>query len=261
MATRTELLARAVADADTATVLTGAGVSTASGIPDFRSNDGIWDRYDRDQFDIGRFEDDPGGFWADWLAARGKLFPADPDPNPAHESLADLVGAGAVDTLITQNTDGLHQAAGVPGREVVELHGSGDRVVCSGTACRYRGPADPARERAERGERPPVCPQCGDALKPSSVLFGESLPEHAHLRAHAAAEDSDLFLVVGSSLTVEPAASLPETAVNRGATLAVVNLDRTALDGRASYVFNDRAEAVLPAVRDHLLGEDRARGE
>ena len=253
MTERTELLARAVTDADTVTVLTGAGASTASGIPDFRSEDGIWERYDRDQFDIHRFESDPGGFWADWLAARGELFPGDPDPNPAHASLADLVRAGAVDTLVTQNTDGLHQAAGAPDDDVVELHGSGDRVVCSGTACRYRGPADPARERAEAGERPPTCPQCGSALKPDSVLFGESLPEHAHLRAHAAAEGSDLFLVVGSSLTVEPAASLPETAADRGATLAVVNLEPTPLDGRASYVFQDRAEAVLPEVRDRVL--------
>ncbi|MEF8887749.1 MAG: Sir2 family NAD-dependent protein deacetylase [Haloarculaceae archaeon] len=256
MTARTELLARAVADAGAVTVLTGAGVSTASGIPDFRSEDGIWERYDRDQFDIHRFENDPGGFWRDWLAARGEVFPADPDPNPAHESLADLVRAGAVDTLVTQNTDGLHQAAGAPDDDVVELHGSGDRVVCSGAACRYRGPADPARERAEGGERPPACPQCGSALKPDSVLFGESLPEHAHLRAHAAAERSDLFLVVGSSLTVEPAASLPETAADRGATLAVVNLESTPLDGRASYVFQDRAEAVLPELRDHVLGGD-----
>lgn len=256
MTERTELLARAVADADAVTVLTGAGVSTASGIPDFRSDGGIWERYDRDQFDIHRFENDPGGFWADWLAARGEVFPADPDPNPAHESLADLVGAGAVDTLVTQNTDGLHQVAGAPDDDVVELHGSADRVVCSGTACRYRGPADPARERAEGGGHPPACPQCSSALKPGSVLFGESLPEHAHLRAHAAAERSDLFLVVGSSLTVEPAASLPETAVDRGATLAVVNLDPTPLDGRASYTFQDRAEVVLPEVRDHVLDGD-----
>ena len=256
MTERTELLARALADAEAVTVLTGAGVSTASGIPDFRSDEGIWKRYDRNQFDIHRFENDPGGFWADWLAARGELFPADPDPNPAHEGLADLVRAGAVDTLVTQNTDGLHQAAGAPDDDVVELHGSGDRVVCSGTACRYRGPADPARERAEGGEHPPACPQCGSPLKPDSVLFGESLPEHAHLRAHAAAEQSDLFLVVGSSLTVEPAASLPETAADRGATLAVVNLDPTPLDGRASYVLQDRAETVLPEVRDHVLDEE-----
>jgi len=256
MTERTELLARAVADAETVTVLTGAGVSTASGIPDFRSDGGIWERYDRDQFDIHRFENDPGGFWRDWLAARGEVFPADPDPNPAHGSLADLVRAGAVDTLVTQNTDGLHQTAGAPDDDVVELHGSGDRVVCSGTACRYRGPAGPARERAEAGECPPPCPQCGSALKPGSVLFGESLPEHAHLRAHAAAEDSDLFLVVGSSLSVEPAASLPETAADRGATLAVVNLDPTPLDGRASYVFQDRAEAVLPELRERVLGEE-----
>jgi NAD-dependent deacetylase len=254
MTERTELLARAVADADAVTVLTGAGVSTASGIPDFRSDDGIWERYDRDQFDIRRFEDDPGGFWNDWLAARGEVFPADPDPNPAHGSLADLVRAGAVDTLVTQNTDGLHQAAGAPDDAVVELHGSGDRVVCSGAACRYRGPADPARERAEGGERPPACPDCGSPLKPGSVLFGESLPEYAHLTAHAAAERSDLFLVVGSSLTVEPAASLPETAADRGATLAVVNLDPTPLDGRASYVFQNRAETLLPELRDRVLG-------
>jgi NAD-dependent deacetylase len=250
---RTELLARAVTDADSVVVLTGAGASTASGIPDFRSDGGVWERFDRDQFHIHRFEDDPGGFWADWLDARGEVFPADPDPNPAHGSLADLVNAGAVDTLLTQNTDGLHQAAGAPDDEVVELHGTGDRVVCTGTACRYRGPADPAHERAADGERPPTCPDCGRPLKPASILFGESLPEYAHLTAHAAAEGSDLFLVVGSSLTVEPAASLPETAADRGATLAVVNLDPTPLDGRAAYTFRDRAETVLPELRDRVL--------
>lgn len=238
--------AREIATADRTVALTGAGVSTESGIPDFRSEGGLWERYDPGDFHIRRFERDAADFWTEWLTLHEQAFGEDVEPNPAHEALASLESAGHMDAIITQNVDGLHQSAG--SEEIIRLHGSRGRVVCR--RCDREFDADPAVARARDGERPPRCEACDGILKPGSVLFGERLPEHALLRAHAHAEKSDVFLVVGSSLTVEPAASLPRTAVDTGATLIVVNLDPTPLADRAHYAFRDRAGAVLPQLRD-----------
>lgn len=147
---------------------------------------------------------------------------------------------------MTQNLDGLHQAAG--SQAVVELHGTHDRVICRG--CGRRSAAEGAIERARNGERPPRCDACAGGLKPDSVLFGEALPEHAHLRGHAYAEQSDVFLVGGSSLTVEPAASLPVTAVESGATLVVFNAEPTPHDDRAAFVSRADLARVLPPLAD-----------
>lgn len=247
-----QFAARAVRDADTVVAMTGAGVSTASGIPDFRSEDGLWAEHDPMDFHISRFETDPGGFWTDRVSVVADLFDDDVRPNAAHEALANLEHAGVLDAVITQNIDGLHQAAG--SEEVVEVHGNGERVVCRN--CSWRGNLESVRERVEAGEVPPQCERCDGVLKPDTVLFGEPLPEHALFRAHALAEKSDAFLVVGSSLTVEPAASLPKTAGDKGATLLVVNLDRTPLSGRAEYDFRADVTDVLPRLRDAILDGD-----
>jgi len=244
--------ARAVRDADTAVALTGAGVSTASGIPDFRSDDGLWAEHDPMDFHVSRFESDPEGFWADRMAVVEELFDDEVRPNPAHEALADLEHADYLDAVVTQNIDGLHQAAG--SEEVVEVHGNGERVVCRD--CSWRGGFQPVRERVEAGELPPQCERCGSVLKPDTVLFGEPLPEHALFRAHALAEQADAFLVVGSSLTVEPAASLPQTAGDNGEPLLIAILDRTPLSGRAEYDFRADVTDVLPRLRDVVLDGD-----
>lgn len=244
-------LARDIAAAGRVTALTGAGISTESGVPDFRDEDGIWERHDPEQFHIQRFDASPGDFWADWIDLYDEVFAEDVAPNAGHEALAELVRAGYVDTVVTQNADGLHQAAGTPDDDVIELHGSTREVVCRG--CHQRLDADPVRERARGGEIPPCCPDCDGVLKPGGVLFGEQLPEYAHLTAHASTEKSDAFLVVGSSLTVEPAATLPETAANHGATLAIINLEPTSLSDRADYTFRGEAGTVLPRLRDAVL--------
>lgn len=249
--TETELrfAVRAVQAADTLVAFTGAGVSTASGVPDFRGEEGLWAEHDPMDFHVSRFERDPGGFWTDRVAVVEELFGGDVRPNPAHEALADLEHAGRLDAVITQNVDGLHQAAGSD--EVIEVHGNGKRVVCRD--CSWRGDIQPVRERVEDGEVPPRCERCDGLLKPDTVLFGESLPDHALYRANTLAEEADAFLVAGSSLTVEPAASLPRTAGDTGATLLVVNLDRTPLSGVAEYDFRADVTDVVPRLRDAML--------
>ncbi len=237
-------LAEELREAESVVALTGAGVSTASGIPDFRSEDGIWSRYDPQTFHIDRFRTDPARFWRDRVELVEELFGDDIEPNAAHEALSRLESAGHLDTLITQNIDGLHAAAG--NEELIEIHGNGRRVVCTG--CGRRSDLDPVMERVRNGETPPTCDRCGDVFKPDVVLFGERLPEEALFRARSAARNADVFLAVGSSLTVEPAASLPRTAVDRGGTLCVLNLDRTEVSNRADYEFREDVTESLPRL-------------
>jgi NAD-dependent deacetylase len=235
--------ANAIGEAGSVVALTGAGISTASGIPDFRGDDGFWEAHDPSDFHLSRFERAPGEFWHDRLDLYERLHEADPEPNAAHEALADLERDGHLDALVTQNVDGLHQAAG--SEAVTEMHGSGERVVCRD--CGRRVPAEPVRERVRDGDCPPSC-ECGGVFKPDVVLFGEQLPEHALYRSHALAEESDVFLVAGSSLAVEPAASLPHTAVDTGATAIVVNLETTPLADRADHDFRLDVTDALPRL-------------
>lgn len=238
-------LASELRDTDTTVAMTGAGVSTASGIPDFRSEGGVWERHDPADFHFSRFERDPAGFWADRLELRETMYgDREVSPNAAHEALATLESAGEIDALVTQNTDDLHREAG--STEPIELHGNASRAVCR--ACGTRTDAASVRERVRNGELPPHC-ECGGVYKPDVVLFGESLPEGALLRAQALAERADVFFVAGSSLTVEPAASLPRTAADRGATVAIANLDRTPLADRAAYDLRADVTDVLPRLR------------
>lgn len=241
--------ADAIRDADTVVGMTGAGVSTASGIPDFRSDGGIWDQFDPMDFHVSRFEADPEGFWTQRVAMVEEVYGANVEPNAAHEALANLESVGHLDGLVTQNVDGLHQRAGH--EDVVEIHGNGDRVVCRD--CRTRYGADPYYDAVRESGDPPRCPECDAVLKPDVVLFGESLPEYALYQSHSLAERADCFLVVGSSLTVEPAASLPRTAADHGATLVVVNLESTDLTGRAEYDFREDVTDVLPRLHDHAV--------
>ncbi|WP_435194560.1 SIR2 family NAD-dependent protein deacylase [Natronomonas sp. EA1] len=243
-----DALAAAIREAETTVAFTGAGVSTASGIPDFRSEDGIWTRYDPKQFHVSRFRADPGGFWCDRAELVAEAFDG-VAPNPAHEALADLERAGQVQGLITQNVDGLHQQAG---SDPIEIHGNGDRTVC--TDCRETFDAAPAFETVRAGESPPTCRDCGGVLKPDVTLFGESLPQDALFQARRLAREADVFLAIGSSLTVEPAASLPREASRRGATLAIVNLDETDASSEAAFDLRADVTDVLPALRDRLVG-------
>ena len=246
--------AQAVREADSVVAMTGAGVSTASGIPDFRSEDGLWNEYDPMDFHISRFEADPEGFWSERVELIEDLYGDGVEPNAAHEALAGLETAGHLDAVVTQNVDGLHQEAG--SEEVIEVHGNGQRVACR--SCNRRFDAEGAYASVRNGTVPPGCPDCDGLLKPDVVLFGESLPEHAMYRTQALAEGADAFIVVGSSLTVEPAASVPRTAAEHGATLIVVNHDPTSLSDQAEYDFRADVTDVLPrletAVREGAGG-------
>lgn len=244
-----DVVADAIREADTVVVMTGAGVSTASGIPDFRSEDGIWNEYDPNDFHITRFRADPDGFWQERVELVEDLFGTDVEPNAAHEALARLESTGHLDTLITQNVDGLHQEAG--SSDPIEIHGNGQRVVCSG--CERRTDIDPVMDRVRDGEAPPTCKQCGEVLKPDVILFGERLPEHDLLRAQAAARSADVFLSAGSSLTVEPAASLPRYTAQNGGMLCIVNLDRTELSSRAEYSFREDVTEILPRLAEAVV--------
>lgn len=232
--------------ADKAVAFTGAGLSTASGIPDFRSDGGIWDRYDPMDFHIRRFERDPDGFWKDRAAMVTEVYDGH-DPNTAHDALASLEADGYLDCTITQNVDGLHHAAGSD--DPVTIHGTGSRVACRD--CETRFDAEPYYEAVREGDvdGAPACPTCDGTLKPDVVLFGEQMPFGPLNRARTLARESDYFLVAGSSLSVEPAASLPDLAADTGSTLVVVNLEETLADERAEFVFRADVTDVLPALR------------
>jgi NAD-dependent deacetylase len=216
--------------------LTGAGVSTESGIPDFRSAGGIWDRYDPYEVaSIDAFHRDPERVW-EFYALRLDVL-RDAQPNPAHRALAALEEAGLLQALVTQNVDGLHAAAG--SRDVVEVHGSIGGGIC--LACGYR----------EANVRPllplPRCARCGAVLKPGVVMFGELLDAAAIDRAIALAQGAALLLVVGTSLEVWPVAGIPDETLTHGGRLAIVNRDPTSYDARADLVVHGSAGEILPA--------------
>jgi NAD-dependent deacetylase len=246
--TRLTALMGDIRRADRVVAFTGAGVSTASGIPDFRGESGLWERYDPQQFHIRAFERDPESFWETMIGVYEEAFGVDPEPNPAHEALAEMERAGVLEGVVTQNADQLHQKAGT--ENVIELHGNLKEAVCQ--SCNQREPLSECIDRARERTLPPHCRVCDGTLKPNGVLFGEQLPEYALYRAHALAEKADVFLAAGSSLTVEPAASLPRTAADRGATLAIVNLDSTSAYSTADYTFHADATEVLPRLADEL---------
>jgi NAD-dependent deacetylase len=217
--------------------LTGAGVSTESGIPDFRSAEGIWRRYDPYEVaSIDAFHRDPGRVWEFYALRLDAL--ADARPNPAHLALAELERAGLLDAVITQNVDRLHLAAGT--RELVEVHGSIGSAVC--LAC----------GRVEDDVRPllplPRCASCGAVLKPGVVMFGELLPVAAIERATELARTAALLLVVGTSLEVWPVAGLPDETLAHGGLVAIVNREATSVDRRARLVVHGSAAETLAAV-------------
>jgi NAD-dependent deacetylase len=217
--------------------LTGAGVSTESGIPDFRSATGIWARFDPYEVaSIDAFRRDPERVW-EFYALRLDVL-AEAAPNPAHVALAELEARGLVHAVITQNVDRLHAAAG--SRDVIEVHGSIATAVC--LTCGR--PEENVRDLLPL----PTCADCGAILKPGVVMFGELLPVEAIDRATALAQNAGLLLVVGTSLEVWPVAGLPEETLRHGGKLAIVNRDPTPYDERADVVIHGSAGAVLAAA-------------
>lgn len=248
-----EAAADLVAASDRLVVFTGAGVSTESGIPDFRSPGGIWDRFDPSDFTIQKLRRDPVAYWEARLEMeRDRDFDwADVEPNPAHEAIARLEYEGPLSSVITQNVDGLHQAAGNSPENVLELHGTRDEAKCLG--CDARFPVERLEEKFGGESLPPRCDTCNGLLKYATVSFGEMLPPDVLSRARSESQICDCFLVVGSSVTVEPAASLPRIAARNGAALVVVNLDSTGIDRAAEVVITGKAGETLPALVDRAL--------
>ena len=229
--------------ARSAVALTGAGVSAESGIPTFRGEGGLWTKYDPVKVSsIDTFLANPNGYW-EVARERGGIALA-ARPNPGHEALAALESLGRLLAVITQNTYGLHQAAG--SRRVVELHGSGRTVEC--LECGAREPRSDVQARLDV-EMPPRCRKCGGALlKPTVVFFGEAMPPAAVGEAYDLAGSADVMLVVGSSLVVYPAADVPLAAVRAGARLIVVNTEPTPFDRLADVVVHGRSGEVLPQI-------------
>jgi len=228
---------------------TGAGISTESGIPDYRGPGGVWQTGQIPT--ISDFRTNPKTRRAYWDGRRSR-YPelAAKEPNRGHLALTALQRAGRVGEIITQNIDGLHQKAGSDPATVIELHGSSHRVSC--LACGRVWPAATIHDRLLAGEVEPDCEICGGMLRGATILFGESLPLDALRSATSAATTCDLMLVVGSSLVVNPAAKLPVLARGGGASLAIVNRTPTPLDGVADVVVRSDAGPTLSAVAEAL---------
>jgi NAD-dependent deacetylase len=233
-------------------VLTGAGISTDSGIPDFRGPQGVWtrnpgaERLSTYQAYLG----DPAVRRRSWQARRDH--PAwRAEPNAAHTALAALARSGIDTSVITQNIDGLHQKAGTPAERVIELHGTMFSVVC--VSCGARSAMADALARVEAGEEDPECRACGGILKSATVMFGQALDPVVFARAEHAATHCDLFLAIGSTLTVEPAASLCALAAGAGAGLVIVNRDATPYDGLAAEVIREPIGTAVPRIAAQLM--------
>jgi NAD-dependent deacetylase len=249
-------LARWTAGIRRVAVLTGAGISTDSGIPDFRGPSGLWTR-DPAAEKMSTYQvyvADPEVRQRSWQARLAH--PAwTAQPNAAHLALARLAASGIDTTVITQNIDGLHLRAGLAADRVLELHGTMHAVVCVG--CGARTEMSDALARVRAGEADPPCADCGGILKSATVMFGQSLDTTVLSRAAAAAQGADLFLAIGSTLTVEPAASLCAVAVRGGAPLIIVNRDPTPYDHLASATISKPISEAVPAIVDAVIAQAR----
>lgn len=243
-------LADLIVNSQKLVVFTGAGVSTESGIPDFRSPGGIWSQYDPEDFTIQKFIADPEIRRRTWQMMRSLSYWGTAEPNAAHLAIAELERMDRLDCVITQNVDGLHQRAGNSEERVYELHGSMKWVMCLGCGRKY--PREEILARLELGVEIPECDSCRGMLKTGGVAFGEPLPERELRQATEHSFKSDLFIVIGSSLVVYPAAYMPLYAVQGGAKLVIVNMEPTPMDHYASLIIRQKAGAVMGKVIDKV---------
>lgn len=241
-----KLVADMILDSERIVVFTGAGVSTESGIPDFRGPGGIWTRFDPDDFTITKFLYSEETRKKQWRILVGEGFFSDIKPNKAHYAIATLEALGKLDCVITQNIDNLHQEAGNSSDRVFELHGSLKWVRC--LDCNALFPIDYAEQMLKDGVEEPPCRKCDGTLKPDVVFFGEALPEHAMQAATLHSSDCDLFIVVGSSLVVQPAALMPRYAKSGRARLVIINIGETPYDYQADVLINESAGDTLERI-------------
>ena len=239
---------RMVDSAERVTVLTGAGISTDSGLPDFRGPKGLWTRDPAAEraSNINVYVSDPEVRQRNWARrAEGALW-ADVEPNRGHEALVHLERRGKLRLLITQNVDELHQRAGNSPELVVEIHGTTRKVQC--LSCDYRDDIEVALQRVRAGEADPECPRCGWILKAATVSFGQSLNPLDLARAERASTECDLFLAVGTTLAVSPINRTAVIAVHSGARLVIVNGEPTEFDGLADVLVGGSISEVLPVI-------------
>jgi NAD-dependent deacetylase len=228
-----------------AVAFTGAGISTESGISDFRSPGGVWDRHRIVTYqEFVSSAEARKEYWAMKRELHRELGAA--SPNRAHLALADLEKEGKLMGVITQNIDGLHQDAGNRPERVIELHGTNRRALCLG--CGGTWPIEDIQARLDGGEESPACSDCGELLKPATIMFGQAMPEREMARAFQWAAECDLLLMIGSSLQVEPAASIPRAAHQGGAKLIYINRTDTPTDSLASVLFRESAGEALAGI-------------
>ena len=232
-------------------VFTGAGISTESGIPDYRSQGGIWDKYRPVYFDDfmsskeARIE-----YWRRWVKDYPVILRA--QPNPAHLALARLHEIGLLQAVVTQNIDGLHQESGLPDEKIIELHGNTRRIRCR--SCRQITPVADVQKRLTAGDPAPEC-KCGGYLKPDTISFGQSMPVAEVEKAVALSQESDFFMIVGSTVIVQPAAHMPVYAKNSGAFLAIINLSDTPCDDMCDVLIRGKAGNVLQQIVEEIEKE------
>jgi NAD-dependent deacetylase len=252
-----ETVAAWLSEANSGVALTGAGISTDSGIPDFRGPQGVWTRDPKAEAraDIRFYVADRELRREAWQL-RLKHPARAAQPNAGHRALAELERLGRLRQLITQNIDGLHLAAGSSARRTIEIHGSIRDYIC--LTCARRGPMADVLERVLAGEDDPVCLACGGILKSATISFGQQLVAADLARAEQAAASSDLFIAIGTSLTVYPVAWLPERALAAGARLVILNAEPTPLDDRAHAVLRGQISQILPALVAQLTATGRS---
>ncbi len=234
-----------VINADKISAFTGAGISVDSGIPDFRSEGGLWKRYDPlEHATLESFMRDPTKFWTMGRELAETIIKA--EPNAAHLALVKLENQGKLTGVITLNIDNLHQSAG--NKDVIELHGNYLCAHC--IKCKTEYFEKKVHESVAQGEIPPKCEKCGGILKSEAILFGEPLPKEPMAKAVELCRNTDLMIVIGTSLTVYPAAFLPQLAKNTGAKVILINLEGTHKDDVADIVLRGRATEILPMITD-----------
>jgi NAD-dependent deacetylase len=247
--TANDRIAAWLRDARSVVVLTGAGISTESGIPDFRGPEGVWTKNPEAEktATIQHYVADPAVRIRSWRTRiDGDMWSK--EPNAGHRALVDLERKGHLDTLVTQNVDSLHHKAGTSLERLVEIHGTMRDYQC--LDCGDRGPIEVVLDRVRAGEDDPACRHCGGILKSATISFGQNLVPADLDRAQAAAEGCDVFVAIGTSLTVYPVAYLPEQALRAGARLVILNAEETPFDRVADVVLRERIGTALPAIVD-----------
>jgi NAD-dependent deacetylase len=223
-------------------IFTGAGISTESGIPDFRSPGGLWEKNKPIDFrDLMASEETRRESWRRKLALDSSF--SNSKPNRGHRAVAKLSKRGKLLSVVTQNIDNLHQDSGIPSEKIIELHGNATYAAC--LECKKRYELAPIFEDFKKDERLPVCDVCEGIIKTATISFGQAMPEDAMIRAQEATLNCDLFIAIGSSLVVLPAAGFPITAKQNGATLVILNRESTDLDDFADFVINDEIGPTL----------------